>query len=50
MDKIVLTPNMVAEIVRILERGNTAEIKARKDDVIVLEVKRRIMATSKVNN
>lgn len=32
-------------IKEILERGNTAEIKQRKDDVVVLEVMRKIVYT-----
>ena len=32
-------------IKEILERGNTAEIKQRKDDVVVLEVPRKIVYT-----
>ena len=32
-------------IKEILERGNTAEIKQRKDDVVVLEVTRKIVYT-----
>ena len=30
------------EILQIVARGNTAEVKKRKDDLIVLEVKRTI--------
>ena len=32
-------------IKEILERGNTAEIKQRKDDEVVLEVTRKIVYT-----
>ena len=33
---------MLAVIAEILARGNTAEVKKRKNDVIVLEVERKI--------
>lgn len=36
---------MIPQIARILEKGNSAEIKYRKDDIIVLEVKRKISAS-----
>jgi len=36
---------MIPQIAKILERGNSAEIKNRKDDIIVLEVKRKIVAS-----
>ena len=38
----MLTPQAVRLITEILERGNAAEIRARKDDVVVLEVKRQV--------
>lgn len=33
---------ILAEIMKILERGNTAEVKKTRDGIIVLEVKRTI--------
>lgn len=36
---------MIPQIAKILERGNSAEIKYRKDDIIILEVKRKITAS-----
>jgi len=44
-ENIRISPEIIGEIERIINRGNTAEIKVRKDDVIVLEVKRRILAS-----
>lgn len=38
---------MVPQIAKILQKGNSAEIKHRKDDIIVLEVKRKIVASEK---
>ena len=37
-----LNEQVLKSIEDILERGNTAEIKLRKDDVIVLEAERKI--------
>lgn len=37
---------MVPEITKILRKGNTAEIKRRKDDLIVLETSRGIKYSS----
>lgn len=39
---IKVKPELVGAIEKILNRGNSVEIKKRKDDVIVLEVKREI--------
>ena len=36
------TDKMIEMIMQILSRGNTAEVKQRKDDIIILEVKRTI--------
>lgn len=36
--------NIMKVVWEILRRGNTAEIKKTKDGVIVLEVRRKIMA------
>lgn len=37
---------MIPSIIRILKKGNTAEIKCRKDDLIVLETSRGIKYSS----
>lgn len=37
-----LNTDFLKVIGEILERGNTAEVKMRKDDIIVLETKRKI--------
>lgn len=37
-----LTPQAVKVINDILERGNSVEVKPRKDDLIVLEIKRQV--------
>lgn len=37
-----LTQEAVQAISRILERGNSVEIKPRKDDIIILEIKRQL--------
>lgn len=39
--------NLIKVIQEILERGNTAEVKKRKDDIIVLEVQRKIKQSIK---
>ena len=36
------TDKMIEIILQILSRGNSVEIKQRKDDIIILEVKRTI--------
>ena len=36
------TDKMIKIILQILSRGNSAEVKQRKDDIIILEVKRTI--------
>ena len=36
------TDKIIEMIMQILSRGNTAEVKRRKDDIIILEVKRTI--------
>ena len=36
------TDKMIEMIMQILSRGNSVEIKQRKDDIIILEVKRTI--------
>lgn len=36
------TEEMLKTIIEIIDRGNTAEVKRRKNDVIVLEAKRKI--------
>ena len=36
------TDKIIEMIMQILSRGNTAEVKQRKDDIIILEVKRTI--------
>ena len=35
--------DMLKKISEILRRGNTAEVKHRKNDIIVLEVQRKIV-------
>lgn len=40
--KIKLRPEVLGEIEKILSKGNSVEIKRRKDDVIILEVKKEI--------
>lgn len=40
--EVKLRPETVGAIEKILKKGNSAEIKRRKDDVIVLEVKKEI--------
>ena len=41
-----MKPEDFADIImQILERGNTAEIKKRKDEIIILEVKKTIKET-----
>ena len=42
-----LLMRMVPQIAKILEKGNSVEIKVRKDDIIALEVKRKIAASEK---
>ena len=42
MAEIKLTPEMVEAIENIVSRGNTCEVKKRKDDVICLESKKKI--------
>ena len=37
-----LDDNLIKKIEDILARGNTAEVKLRKDDIIVLEAERKI--------
>lgn len=37
-----LTQEAIAEINAILARGNTAEVKPRKDDLVVIEVTRKL--------
>lgn len=36
------TDKIIEMIMQILGRGNTAEVKQRKDEIIILEVKRTI--------
>ena len=36
------TDKMIEMIMQILSRGNSVEIKQRKDDIIILEVKKTI--------
>lgn len=36
------TDKMIEIILQILSRGNSAEVKQRKDDIIILEVKKTI--------
>ena len=36
------TDKIIEMIMQILSRGNTAEVKQRKDDIIILEVKKTI--------
>lgn len=40
-----MNERLVATIEEILSRGNTAEVKKRKNDIIVLEVERKIKHT-----
>lgn len=46
MEKIKIAPNEADEIIvsveKILSRGNSAQIKKRKNDIIVLEEQRKI--------
>lgn len=42
-----LLMRMVPQIARILEKGNSVELKVRKDDIIALETKRKIAASEK---
>lgn len=34
-------------IERIIERGNTAEVKKRKDEIIIMEVRKKIKSSGK---
>ena len=40
--QIQMSPEAVSKINEILSRGNSVEIKSRKDDIIILEVKRKL--------
>lgn len=40
---------MLTVIAEILARGNTAEVKKRKDDIIILEVERKIWKSIPTN-
>lgn len=44
-----LSPTTIKAIEEILEKGHTAEVKKRKDDVIVLEDYKKIKDTSPRN-
>jgi len=41
MEKIELPLDIVQAIEKVLARGDTAEVKKRKDDIIVLSVRRK---------
>lgn len=41
MEKVELPLDIIKAIEKTLEKGNTAEVKKRKDDIIVLSVKRK---------
>lgn len=48
MDKTeTLLTRMIPQIAKILEKGNSVELKIRKDDIIALEVKRKIIASER---
>ena len=36
---------MIPQIAKALEKGNSVELKVRRDDIIALEVKRKIVAS-----
>lgn len=42
MDKITLTNDLIRAIELILSKGNTAEVKKRKSEIIVLENEKHI--------
>lgn len=41
-DKIVFTPEMLELIVRIVRRGNSAEIKKENNKIVIVEIERRV--------
>lgn len=41
MEKIELPIEIIEAIEKVLSRGDTAEVKKRKDDIIVLSVRRK---------
>ena len=38
---------MIPQIAKSLEKGNSVELKVRKDDIIALETKRKIVSSEK---
>lgn len=48
--KQVFSQENIARIEQILLNGNTAEIKKRRDDIVVLEVARKIRITEKTKS
>jgi len=49
MEDIKLSPEIIKAIEKILAKGNTAEIKKRKNDIIVLDVSRHIEESMPLN-
>ena len=41
-EKIVFTPEMLELIVRIVRRGNSAEIKKENNKIVIVEIERRV--------
>lgn len=42
MDNKVFTPEIVAEIERILKKGNSVELKKEHDKLVVVEIQRKM--------
>ena len=45
VERILMT--MVPQMAQILKKGNSLELKVRKEDIIALEVKRKIAVSEK---
>jgi len=40
---------MIAEIQRILKKGNTAEVKREKDNIVIVEIERHARRKTPIN-
>ena len=49
MENNPFSPDVVEHIMQILKRGNTAEIKKEKDNIVIVELQRRVKNKTSIN-
>lgn len=49
IDSKLFTVEVIEEILRILKRGNSAELKREKNQLVVVEIQRKVKIKTSVN-